>query len=85
MPFRFDRNRSDGVVIVYVWDDILSKQLTKHKFTDEKEDVFIEVNLRKTVWLIFGNYCPRSQRVEYFFKHVGYTLDTYTKIYGNTS
>ena len=77
MPFRFDRNRSDGVVTVYVWDDILSKQLTKHKLTDEKEDVFIEVNLRKTVWLIFGNYCPRSQRVEYFFKLIQKYMETH--------
>ena len=27
--FRFDRNKSGGGVIVYVWDDIPSKQLIK--------------------------------------------------------
>ena len=36
MPFRFGRNRSCGGVIVYVRDDILSKQLTKHKLADDK-------------------------------------------------
>ena len=76
MPFRFYRNRSRGGVIVYVRDDIPSKQLTKHKFPDNTEGVFIEVDLRKTQWLIFGTYRPPSKTVEYFFKHVGYALDT---------
>ena len=47
IPFRFDRNRSGGRVIIYVRDDIPSKQLTKHKLPDIIEGVFIEVNLRK--------------------------------------
>ena len=34
MPFRFDRNRCGGGVIVYVRDDIPSEQLTKHKLPD---------------------------------------------------
>ena len=81
LPFRFDRNSSGGGVIVYVWNDIPSKQLTKHKLTDNVEGVFIEVNLRKIQWLIFGTYRPLSQPVEYFFKHVGYALDAYGQTY----
>ena len=46
MLFRFDRNRSVEGVIVYVQDDIPSKQLTKHKLPDDIEGAFIEVNLR---------------------------------------
>ena len=81
MPFRFDRNRSGGGVIVYFRDDIPSKQLTKHKRPDDIEGVFIEVNLRKIKWLIFGTYRPPSQPVEYFFKHVGYALDANGQTY----
>ena len=85
MPFRFDRNRAGGRVIVYIWDDIPSKQLTKVKLPDDIEGVFIvfiNVNLRKTnIWLIFGTYHPPSQPVEYFFKHVGYALDIYRLTY----
>ena len=39
------------------------------------------MNLRKIKWLIFGTYCSPSQPVEYFFKHVGYALDTYGQTY----
>ena len=45
------------------------------------ESVFIERNLRRTKWLIFGTYCPPSQPEEYFFKHVGYALDSYRQTY----
>ena len=72
MSFRFDRNRYSGRVIVYIRDDIPSKQL---------KSTFIEVNLRKTKWLTFGTYCPPSQPLEYFFKHVGCTLDAYRQTY----
>ena len=38
-----DRNRSGGRVIVYVQDDILSKQPTKHILSDDTEGVLIPV------------------------------------------
>ena len=56
MPFRFDRNRSGGGVIVCVPDDFPSKQSNKHKVSDDIESDFIEKNLMRTKWLIFGKY-----------------------------
>ena len=67
MPFRFGRNRSGGAVIICVPDDV--------------EVVFIEVNLRKIKWLIFGTYHPPSQPVECFFKNVDDALDAYGQTY----
>ena len=64
-------------MIVYVRDDVPNKQLTKHKLPEDIESIFVEVNLRKTKWLIFGGYRPPRQSVEYFFNHVGFALDTY--------
>ena len=81
MPYRFDRIRLGGGIIVYVRDDIPSKQLTRHKFPEDREGIFIEVNLRKTKWLISGAYRPPSQSAQYFFKHVGFALDTYRQSY----
>ena len=81
MPYRFDRNRLGAGIIVYVRDDIPSKQRTRHKFPEDIEGIFTEVNLRKTKWLIFGAYRPPSQSAQYFFKHVGFALDTYRQSY----
>ena len=46
---------------LYVGEDITSKQLSKHSFPDDIEGIFVEVNLRKTKWLILGTYHPPSQ------------------------
>ena len=39
------------------------------------------MNLRKTKWSVFSTYRASRQLVEYFFKHVGYALDTYRQAY----
>ena len=69
------------MIVYYVHDDILNKQLIKLKLPEDIEGVFVEVNIRKTKWLIFGAYRPLCQSVEYFFKHVGFALDTYKQTY----
>ena len=46
--------------------------------------MFIEINLRKTKWLILGTYHPPNQPGHYFFKAVGNALDQYLfKAVGN--
>ena len=56
VPYRLDRNRDGGGVMIYVREDIPSKLLSKHTFTETIEGLFIEVNLRKTKLLFFGSY-----------------------------
>ena len=55
-PYRLDRNRDGGGVLIYVREDIPSKLLTKHNFTKNVEGLFVEVNFRKTKLLFFGGY-----------------------------
>jgi hypothetical protein len=80
-PYRLDRNRNGGGVIIYVREDIPSKELNKHRFTKNIEGLFIEINLRKTKLLLFGTY--HSTHLEYgssdedYFKEVGLALDVY--------
>ena len=59
-PYRIDRNKHGGGVIIYIREDIPSKLLTKHNFPIEIEGIFIEINLRKTKWILFGSYHPKS-------------------------
>ena len=44
VPYRLDRNRDGGGVMIYVREDIPSKLLTKHNFTKSIEGLFIEIN-----------------------------------------
>ena len=40
--------------MIFVTEDIPSKLVSKHTLTGNIEGMFIEINLRKTKWLIFG-------------------------------
>ena len=82
-PFRLDRNRNGGGVIIYVREDIPCKKLLKHNFPDDIEGLFIEINLRKSKWLLFGSYHPPSQSDQYYFDCVGRALDIYNTTYEN--
>ena len=44
--------------MIFVREDIPSKKLIKHTFPDDIEGLFIEINLRKCKWLLFGSYHP---------------------------
>ena len=82
VPYRLDRNRDGGGVMIYVREDIPSKLLSKHTFTETIEGLFIEVNLRKTKLLFFGSY--RSNHPIFgvssddYFNQICLALDTYS-------
>ena len=55
-PYRRDRNRNGGGVIIYVRQDIPSKELTKFKLADSDKNgslewIFLEVRLKDSKWL----------------------------------
>ena len=81
-PYRLDKNREGGGVLVYVREDIPSKQLSEHNFNRNVEGLFIEVNFRKTKLLFFGGY--RSDHSVYgltkdnYLEQLSFALDTYT-------
>ena len=81
-PYRLDRNRDGGGVLIYVREDIPSKLLSKHNFTQYVEGLFVEINLRKTKLLLFGGY--RSEHPQYglsksdFLEQVRFGLDKYS-------
>ena len=60
--------------MVYVWQNILSKELANHNHN--LEGIFTEINLKKTKWLIFGTYRSPNQSMGYFFKHLVFDSDT---------
>ena len=81
-PYRLDRNRNGGGVLIYVRKDIPSKQLKKHNFSKSIEALFVEINLRKTKFLLVGTY--NSTHPVYgtndleFFQQIGFALDVYS-------
>ena len=77
-PYRLDRNRNGGGVIIYMREDIPSKILTKHVLPTDIEALFIELNFRKCKWLLSGIYHPPSQSDQYLFDRLDKHLDVYS-------
>ena len=80
-PYRMDRNKHGGGILLYVNMDILSKQINKHTFSMDIEGIFVEINLRKCKWVILGTYHPPSQPDTYYFENISCALDIYNQYY----
>ena len=77
-PYKLDRNRNGGGLVIYVREDIPNSMLTKHNFPENIEGLFVELNFKKTKWLLGGMYHPPSQPHQYFFNTLDKTLDVYS-------
>ena len=48
LPYTLDRNRNGRGVMIFVKEDIPSKALTKHNFSNDAEDFFVDLNFKKS-------------------------------------
>ena len=55
-PHRLDRNANGGGLLLYVREDIPSKKTDNVDFDTGLQAMFIEINIRKTKWLINCSY-----------------------------
>ena len=79
--FRRDRNKNVGGVMIFVRDDIPSKEIKISFLPSDIECLFIEISIRKTKWLIVGCYHPPSQNDNYFFYNLNKALDSLNSHY----
>ena len=77
-PYRLDRNRNAGGIIIYIREDIARKIIIKHCFPKDIETLSIELNFRKCKWLLCGLYHLPSQKGQYFFDDIDKALDVYS-------
>ena len=53
--------------MIFVKEDLPSKLLSKHTCHADIEALIVEINLRKTKFLLVGGYSPPSQLQNYLF------------------
>ena len=85
-PFRLDRfvNGGDGGgVLIYVRNDIACTELKTHFQVKQLEGIFLELNLKKSKWLVFGGYNPSKDNTADFVNGVGLIIDRYMSNYDN--
>ena len=58
IPFRRDRNKFGGGILIYVREDIPCKLLDRHQLPDDIEGLFVELNFRKSRLLLVWDIPP---------------------------
>ena len=74
-PFRFDRSSNGGGILVYIWEDIPAKLLVTSYISNNTECLAIEINLRKTKWLLLCSYNPHKNNILKHLKNLSDILD----------
>ena len=82
-PFRFDRNRQGGWIMLYVREDIPAKLLKVQLDNDDIESFFVELNLRAHKWLLSCSYNPKFSLIQSHLNSLSKVLDFYSSKYEN--
>ena len=82
-PFRKDRNSHGGGIMVFIRDDIPSREVPQIQGFSDLEGMFVEINLRKSKWLLFATYKPPSFSKNNYFSLVNKALDAYGSKFEN--
>ena len=74
-PFRLDRKKHGGGVMIYVPEHLPCKQIRFLNKPDDKEGIFFELTLRKQKWVTMGGYHPAKESTSYFLDHASKNVD----------
>ena len=80
-PFRLDRDQRGGGILMYIREDIPCKVLESHYLPSNIEGIFVELNFRKTKFLLLATYHPPNQLDNYYFQCIGNALENYIRNY----
>ena len=81
--YRVDKCSNSGGIIIFIREDIPCKQISNTEWPIELEGIFIEINLRKTKWLLFSGYNPHKQLISQFLCSLSKCIDKLINKYDN--
>ena len=82
-PYRADRNSQGGGLIIYIREDIPSKELKVKNLPCDIEGIFVDVIIGKNKWFLMGGYNPQKEKISYYLSHVSKVIDKYMGDYDN--
>ena len=80
IPFRVDRDQKSGGIMLYFREDLPAKLLSIDRV---KESCFIELNLKRTKWLISYSNKPDKSNIYPHLESLSRNLDLYFSKYDN--
>ena len=82
-PYRLDKSKVSGGLLVYVLTDIVSRQLSDFLLPEDFQAIPFEINLKNGKWLIIAVYNPLKQNGGVFLEKLSTLLDYYLRKYDN--
>ena len=80
-PFRLDRDNNRGGIMLFVTEDIPCKLLSIENHL--MEGFYVEINLRKTKWLLCCSYNPNRCKIDFHLENLNRSLALYSSHYEN--
>ena len=81
-PYRFDRNRNGGGIMLYIREYIPSR-LIENKLRNNSEYFFVETNVRKKKWLLCCSYNPHKNSISTRIDFLERKIDLHSSNYEN--
>ena len=80
-PFRLDCDNNGGGIMLFVREDIPCKLLSIENHP--MEGFYVEINLRKTKWLLFCSYNTNRCKINIHLQNLNQSLPVYSSHYIN--
>ena len=80
-PYRLDKSKTSGGLLVYVLQDIPSKLLNNFNIPKDLQIIPFEITLKKRKWLIISVYNPDKSLSTIFLDGLSRLLDFYLRYY----
>ena len=82
-PYRIDRNKFGGGILMYIREDIPSKELIDHPSYGKIECIFVEINLHRKKWIIGGIYNPNKNTIGSHLTELNNSMMKFMQNYDN--
>ena len=82
-PYRLDKSKSSGGLLVYIFSDIVSKQLSEYVLPNDFQAIPFEISLKQNKWLVIAVYNPHRNHGKVFLENLSTLLDFYLRKYDN--
>ena len=82
-PFRLDRNKNGGEILLYIISNITSTKLNRYIIKNQIEAFFVEIRIRNSIWLLCCSYNPSKLQIASHIQEISNGIDAYCKKYEN--
>ena len=82
-PYRLDKSKTSGGLLVYISSDIVSKQLSEYVPHRDLQAIPFEFKFNEKKWLIITVYNPHKKHGKVFLDNLSTLIDFYLKKYEN--